>query len=180
VTAPTARARMLAAAAAAHSAWVDEHADQVEAVPADSDPHDEDGSDYAEHHADRSAPATVDDLLSTQLAALVGRPASTAKKDGGTVGTEEADRVVDDAGDVMLAEGWVPPVPNVLMDLREAGGDRKLRAYWVRGEGAGKINWGSDGDFTRCVSHLGKYVGDPQGLCAEYHKAATGKWPAEK
>jgi hypothetical protein len=186
----TARARLLATAAAAHDAWVFEHADQVAADPADSDPHDDDGSDYAEHHADRSAPAKVDDVLSRQLAAMLGRPvaeapaAATSKrkgKSGGTVGsTEEAGRVVDDAGDVMLAEGWAPAVPNVLMDLREAGGDRKLRAYWVRGEGAGKIDWGSDGDFTRCVSHLGKYVDDPQGLCAEYHKAATGKWPAEK
>jgi hypothetical protein len=99
---------------------------------------------------------------------------------GATVGTEETDRPVDDAGDVVLAEGWVPPVPSVLLDLREAGSDRKLRAYWVRGEGAAKIAWNTGGDFTRCVSHLGKYVSDPEGLCAEYHKAATGMWPGDK
>jgi hypothetical protein len=98
---------------------------------------------------------------------------------GDKVTTEESDLPVDDAGDVQLAEGWVPPVPNVLLDLTEAGSDRKLRAYWVRGEGAAKIGWGKAGDFAACVSHLGKYVGDPEGLCAEYHKAATGNWPGK-
>jgi hypothetical protein len=192
------RAQLLAAAAAEHSAWLDEHAEDVPAVAGDSVPHDGDASDYAEHHADRSAPAAVDDLLSSRLVALIAgddpgaRPASKpakapAKKaggkaggDGGNVDTEETDRLVDDAGDVLLEAGWVPPVPNVLVDLREAGSDRKLRAYWVRGEGAGKIGWKTDGDFTRCVSHLGKYVTDPEGLCAEYHKAATGEWPGKK
>lgn len=64
--------------------------------------------------------------------------------------------------------------------LMEFASDRGLRRYWTKGEGAVKIGWGTDGSFDRCVSHLGKYVSDPQGLCAEYHKAATGEWPAEK
>lgn len=166
------RQAVLAAAAKAHSAWLDEHADQVPAVPADSAPHDGDGgdSDYAEHHADRSAPAAVDDLLSAQLVKLIG---------GKPVSTGEADQPVDDASDVLLEAGWAPTVPNVLADLREAGNDRKLRAYWVHGEGAAKIVWDTDGDFTRCVAELGKHVTDPEGLCAEYHKAATGKWPGK-
>lgn len=156
------RRQMLAAAAAAHHAWLDKHAEAVPAVPEHSRPHDGDpaSSDYAEHHADRSAPPDVDDLLSEQLAALLADDPP-----GGD--------------DVALAEGWAPPVPNVLLDLREAGSDRKLRAYWVRGEGAAKIGWGTGGDFKRCVSHLGKYVTDPEGLCAEYHKAATGQWPGK-
>lgn len=179
------RAQLLAAAADAHFAWLDEHADQVEAVPGDSAPHDGDedaDSDYAEHHADRSAPAAVDDLLSAQMFNLIagGNVVDlTAGGEGSAGATVEADRVVDDAGDVILAEGWVPPVPNVLADLREAGADRKLRKYWVKGDGAATIGWGTDGDFTRCVSHLGKYVTDPEGLCAEYHKAATGEWPGK-
>lgn len=65
-------------------------------------------------------------------------------------------------------------------DVNVPGGGHNLRNYWVRGEGAAKIGWGTDGSFARCVSHLGKHVKDPQGLCAEYHKAATGEWPAEK
>lgn len=175
------RAQLLARAAAAHSAWLDEHADDVEAVPADSMPHEGDGgpSDYAEHHADRSAPAAVDDLLSRELAQLLGHPVpESTDTDGGDVETEEADRAVDDAGDVILEAGWVPPVR--VRDIAEAGSDRKLRAYWVRGAGAAKIGWDTDGDFTRCVAELGEHVTDPKGLCAEYHKAATGKWPAEK
>lgn len=171
------RAQLLAAAGAAHATWLDEHADEVEAVEGDSNPHDGEDSDYAEHHADRSAPAAVDDLLSAQLVKLIPG-AKDAGKDGGKVETEETDRPVDDAADVLLEAGWVPPVPNVLVDLRE-GSDRKLRAYWVRGEGAAKIGWNTDGDFGRCVTHLGKYVTDPEGLCAEYHKAATGKWPGK-
>lgn len=169
------RRQLLDAAAAAHRSWVTTHGDQVPANPADSAPHDGGLSDYAEHHADRSAPADVDDVLSEQLAGLIDQY-RTARSDPATV---EARRLVDDAGDVVLEAGWSPPIPSVLVDLREAGSDRKLRAYWVRGDGAAKIGWGTEGDFTRCTAHLGKYVSDPEGLCAEYHKAATGQWPGK-
>lgn len=56
-------------------------------------------------------------------------------------------------------------------------GARRLRRYWTRGEGAAKIGWGTDGDYMRCVSHLGKYVTDPKGLCNVYHQAALGAPP---
>lgn len=65
------------------------------------------------------------------------------------------------------------------VDLSSPGA-RTLFEYWVRGEGAAKIRWGTDGSFDRCVRHLSGKVRDPKGLCAEYHKAATGEWPAEK
>lgn len=65
-------------------------------------------------------------------------------------------------------------------DVNAPGGGHNLRNYWVRGEGAAKIRWGTDGSFARCVAQLGGKVKNPQGLCAEYHKAATGEWPAEK
>ena len=65
-------------------------------------------------------------------------------------------------------------------DVNAPGGSHNLRNHWVRGPGAAKIRWGTDGSFDRCVRQLGKYVKNPQGLCAEYHKAATGEWPAEK
>lgn len=58
--------------------------------------------------------------------------------------------------------------------------DAKLREHWVHGEGAAKIRWGTGGDFDRCVRQLRKYVRDPEGLCAEYHKEATGVWPGAK
>ncbi|MEU7590614.1 hypothetical protein AB0A95_30530 [Micromonospora sp. NPDC049230] len=88
-------------------------------------------------------------------------------------------RVRLDAAPVVLEADWVPPVPNVLLDLREAGSDRKLRAYWVHGKGAAKIGWGTDGDFKKCVRHLAKYVTDPEGLCNTYHQAALGAPPGK-
>lgn len=57
---------------------------------------------------------------------------------------------------------------------------RTLVNHWVRGEGAAKIRWGTDGSFDRCVRALSDKVRDPEGLCAELHKEATGEWPAEK
>lgn len=57
---------------------------------------------------------------------------------------------------------------------------RHLIDHWVRGEGAARIRWGTDGSFDRCVRALGSKVRDPEGLCAELHKEATGEWPAEK
>lgn len=58
-------------------------------------------------------------------------------------------------------------------------GARKLREYWVHGPGAVKIAWGTPGDFDRCVSHLRKYVRNPEGLCNEYHQAAVGAPPGK-
>lgn len=55
---------------------------------------------------------------------------------------------------------------------------KMLRQFWTVGTGAVKIRWGQPGDFDRCVSHMRKYVRDPEGLCAEYHHAALGYWPA--
>lgn len=57
---------------------------------------------------------------------------------------------------------------------------RRLVDYWVHGEGAIKVRWGTDGAFDRCVRHLSDKVRDPKGLCAELHHKATGEWPAEK
>jgi len=65
------------------------------------------------------------------------------------------------------------------VDLSSPGA-RTLFEYWVHGEGALKVRWGTDGSMDRCIRHLTGKVRDPGGLCAEYHKAATGEWPAEK
>ncbi|UDL15396.1 capsid maturation protease [Microbacterium phage Pepe25] len=56
----------------------------------------------------------------------------------------------------------------------------RIRRYWVSGEGAAKIAWGTPGDFNRCRAQLAKYVQNPEwlaGLCANMHKEATGTWP---
>jgi hypothetical protein len=55
----------------------------------------------------------------------------------------------------------------------------QLKAYWTKPGNPGyiKIAWGTPGDFSRCVALLGKYVSDPEGLCSNYHVAATGARP---
>jgi HK97 family phage prohead protease len=58
------------------------------------------------------------------------------------------------------------------------GGTERLHEYWVHGEGAAKIRWGTPGDFSRCVDHLGKFIKDPQGYCNLAHHAALGIYPA--
>lgn len=55
--------------------------------------------------------------------------------------------------------------------------------YWVHGKGALKIRWNTAHDFYRCRDHLVKYVHDPHqvnGLCAELHKFATGRWTGSR
>ena len=63
---------------------------------------------------------------------------------------------------------------------KENPNTRRLVNYWVKGEGAAKIRWGTDGAHERCERALAGKVRDPGGLCAELHKEATGEWPAEK
>jgi len=58
------------------------------------------------------------------------------------------------------------------------GGTERLHEYWVHGEGAAKIAWGSPGDFDRCVRHLSKYIKDAKGYCNLAHHAALGIYPA--
>ncbi len=64
-------------------------------------------------------------------------------------------------------------------DVNLPGGNHNFKNYWTHGAGAAKIRWGTDGSFARCVTQLSKHVTRPQGLCAEYHKAATGEWPTQ-
>jgi hypothetical protein len=56
----------------------------------------------------------------------------------------------------------------------------RLMEYWTHGRGALKIRWFTNGSFRRCVRHLRKYFPqNPEGLCANLHKRATGEWPRE-
>ena len=36
----------------------------------------------------------------------------------------------------------------------QSGMPRQLRDYWLHGEGAARIRWGTDGSFTRCTRLL--------------------------
>jgi HK97 family phage prohead protease len=60
----------------------------------------------------------------------------------------------------------------------DARATERLHEYWVHGEGAAKIRWGQSGDYDRCVLHLGKFLADPHGYCAQAHHDALGIWPA--
>lgn len=61
------------------------------------------------------------------------------------------------------------------------GSAAKLRRYWLNGEGAVKIAWGTPGDFTRCVTHLTPHMGaGAKGYCANLHHSKTGMWPGDK
>lgn len=95
--------------------------------------------------------------------------------------------ISDDVWDGVISfdDNGTPLVPNVLIplealqerDVNIPGPGHSLRDYWVRGEGAAKIRWGTEGSMSRCIRYLSEYVRDPGGLCAEYHHAATGEWP---
>jgi HK97 family phage prohead protease len=60
-----------------------------------------------------------------------------------------------------------------------AAGTERLHQYWVHGKGAGKIAWGTPGDFDRCRAELSKYIADAAGYCDLAHHAALGIWPAQ-
>lgn len=58
---------------------------------------------------------------------------------------------------------------------------QRLKQYWVHGQGALKIKWGTPGDYDRCIVELGRYIhSDRQlhGFCANAHHDALGIWPA--
>lgn len=51
-----------------------------------------------------------------------------------------------------------------------------LANYWLYGEGAVKIRWGTPGDLTRCNRYIRKYVSPGQGwsTCQNLHKRRFG------
>lgn len=129
-------------------------------------------------YVDRAGPVVFDGLRVTFGDEVYDVPL------GAEDGDEEApiDVDVDDDGEII--------VPNVLLDLnsyvetfrkegkvRLPGAGHNLRNYWIYGKGAAKIRWGTEGSMKRCIRNLRKYVRDPGGLCATYHKVATGEWP---
>lgn len=58
---------------------------------------------------------------------------------------------------------------------------RQLQDYWLRGEGAARIRWGTEGSFRRCTSELREHFpSNVEGLCANLYHEATGHWPGEK
>lgn len=60
-------------------------------------------------------------------------------------------------------------------------GDVERLNHWAtEGEGVSRFNWGTDGDFYRCVAFMQAHGVPPEeipGHCANLHKRATGAWP---
>lgn len=57
----------------------------------------------------------------------------------------------------------------------------QLKRYWLRGEGAAKIRWGTPGAFDRCVRNLrDDFPQNTEGLCANLYREATGRWPGSR
>lgn len=56
------------------------------------------------------------------------------------------------------------------------GNPQALFDYWAYGEGADKIAWGTDGDFSRCMKLVGKYLPDAAGgFCQNRHMEIYGE-----
>jgi phage head maturation protease len=74
-----------------------------------------------------------------------------------------------------------PAVHRGVQTLHEASTE-KLHEYWVHGEGAAQIGWGSPGDFDRCTALLEAHAKmDPEqahGYCNLAHHSALGYYPA--
>ncbi|MFI8265281.1 2'-5' RNA ligase family protein [Streptomyces sp. NPDC085665] len=63
---------------------------------------------------------------------------------------------------------------------RNRGNAEQLRNWYVHGEGAARIGWGTPGDFERCVSVASKHMSpqDAAGYCNLRHHDALGIYPA--
>jgi hypothetical protein len=114
-----------------------------------------------------------------------GAPPFTKKKDGRVAISAKSLTAFTDTLD--LAALGIP-----ILDVRgveskaEGGADRnrggaeQLRRWYVSGEGAMRISWGTPGDFSRCVGIAGQHM-DPErakGYCNLRHKDALGIYPA--
>jgi hypothetical protein len=64
---------------------------------------------------------------------------------------------------------------------------RRIHDYWVHGEGAAKIAWGTPRDFYRCREQVGEEIGESSPaklrfinqICAQWHHDALGRWPSQ-
>lgn len=96
-------------------------------------------------------------------------------------------RAADEVPLVLLAAAWAAesievdtPLAEAAQETLQSNMDPELKRYWLSGEGAAKIVWGTPGAFKRCVSNLREYFPQAtEGLCANLYHEATGHWPGE-
>lgn len=88
--------------------------------------------------------------------------------------------------EALIATGWqlpvetTGPVATAAQETLQSRMPDDLKDYWLRGEGAAQIRWGTDGSFGRCVRELREHFpANTEGLCANLYHEATGHWPGE-
>lgn len=139
---------------------------------------------------DKQAEMAESDTDQPQETAVVdGAPVTPTSGNGGQASTATPAPVAASAMtvDETLMLLWGPREELMQYGLTAAGGvDRnkgqaeELRRYWLHGEGAAKIRWGEPGDWSRCVRHLGKFMGEQaKGYCQLRHEEATGESTSE-
>jgi hypothetical protein len=67
-------------------------------------------------------------------------------------------------------------------DTNSTPGEQRLKWYWGHGAGSLKIQWGTDGDWTRCVAELSRYIHSDhelKGFCSNLHHEVLGYWPGD-
>lgn len=123
--------------------------------------------------ADRTGPVRFDRLRVAFAGENVDIPLAG---EGSDLSDADVDGLTDDDMPAVDESGQVV----AQQSRRVTRSDAPLRRYWLRGKGAAKIRWNTPGDWTRCVRQLRRHVRDPKGLCAVYHRQATGVWPGDR
>lgn len=120
------------------------------------------------------------------VVAVDGETATVTEEDD-TYKVPVADLVIEAAADTASAQvedgEFAPGTRDGPGWLTNPEDSQRLRNYWTKGVGAGKIRWGTPGDFNRCRRQLAKYIKNPQwlaGTCANLHKVAIGVWPGQE
>lgn len=96
-------------------------------------------------------------------------------------------RPAEEVPQALAAASWptavevTTPLAAVAREELQSRMPAQLKDYWLRGEGAAKIRWGTEGSFRRCVRALNEHFpAGTEGLCANLYHEATGHWPGEK
>lgn len=83
----------------------------------------------------------------------------------------------------IIASAWAAEKESqtVAQETLQSRMPRQLQDFWLHGEGAARIRWGTEGSFRRCTNELREHFpANVEGLCANLYHEATGHWPGEK
>ncbi len=97
--------------------------------------------------------------------------------------TPEEQEAFEEGRSIILASAFAPGTKDGPGWITHPIPTGRIRRYWTQGKGAGKIAWGTPGDFNRCRRQLAKYIANPDwlaGACANMHKEVLGVWPGQE